>query len=55
MTDIERKELKHLQLEKRRLKREIMEYKVIINELQRQGMGVTDRLNKFKKRLGMEI
>lgn len=55
MTDKDRKELKYLQLEERRLKREILEYKAIINKLQSQGMGVTDRLNKLKKRLGIEL
>jgi hypothetical protein len=55
MTEVERRELKHLQLEERRLKREILEYKVIINKLQIQGMDTTDKLNKLKKRLGMEI
>ncbi|MCK5603981.1 hypothetical protein KAR91_18990 [Candidatus Pacearchaeota archaeon] len=55
MPDLEKKQFKRLQLEKRRIKREIMEYKAIINKLQAQGMDVTDKLNQLKKRLGMEI
>lgn len=47
--------MKRLELEERRIKREILEYKTIINKLQAQGMDVTDRLNTIKKRLGMEI
>ncbi|MCK5612301.1 hypothetical protein KAR91_61080 [Candidatus Pacearchaeota archaeon] len=55
MTKDDQQTMKHLELEKRRIKREIVEYRAIINKLQAKGMDVTDRLNTIKKRLGMEL
>ena len=55
MTKSDKHIIKHLELEKRRIKREILEYKTIINKLQAKGMDVTNRLNTIKKRLGVEL